>query len=188
MRSFGMVLALGLVVTSVAPLAGQTNQSDRRHGFWLSGGAGYGSARMTCSQCEGGDRSDGVSGFLALGGTLSQHWLLGFESSAWYKNESGVGVTMGTGTLSARYYPSETGGFFLKGGAGLATWIGTDGDRREEHDGFGLLAGLGFDVPVGRSVSLTPTVSYSGGWLGTVDGIDGVQQNVLQLALAITAH
>jgi hypothetical protein len=183
-----MVLALGLLVTSVAPLTGQSNEGPRRHGFWLSGGAGYGSARITCSQCEGGDREDGVSGFLALGGTLSPHWLLGFESSGWYKREGSVGVTIGTGTLSARYYPSETGGFFLKGGAGLAAWIGTDGSRKEEHDGFGLLAGMGFDVPVGRSVSLTPTVSYSGGWLGTVDGIEGVQQNVLQLALAITAH
>src|SRR5262249_31592344 len=116
------------------------------------------------------------------------HWLLGFESDAWVKNQDQVTVTLGTAVAAVRYYPSVTGGFFLKGGVGLAEWSASAGGNRESHDGFGLLAGVGVDLPVGRKVSLTPTVSYAGGWLGTVDGIDGVQQNVLQISLGITAH
>jgi hypothetical protein len=48
--------------------------------------------------------------------------------------------------------------------------------------GFGLLAGLGYDVRVGRNLSITPVANWFRG------GFDGASANVLQFGLGVTSH
>ena len=150
-----------------------------REGFWFNLGLGYGS--LGCEGCGG--RESGVSGGLQLGGTLNRKWLLGGATTGWSKSEGGVTLTVGTLLALVRFYPSERGGFFLEGGLGLGTiHVSVDGFGSESETGGGALLGLGYDIRVGRNVSLTPV------WLGFAARTDNSDANVGQLSLGVTVH
>jgi hypothetical protein len=184
-RSLGLVLALTSALS--VPLAAQRG-TERHHGLWFSGGLGYGSAIVTCGDCVGAKREDGVSGFIAFGGTPNPQLLVGAQSVGWTKSEQGVSVTLGTLAFLAQWYPMREGNFFVKGGAGISGYHASGFGQTDDHYGFGMLGGIGYDLPVSAKLSITPVLSYSAGWLGTVDGLTGVHQNVLQAAVALTAH
>ena len=169
---------------AVAPAAERTLSSPAqekhlRSGFWFNGGLGFGS--LGCRDCNG--REGGLSGGLALGGTLGQKVLLGVGSNGWRKSDAGETLTAGTLTALIRFYPSATGGFFLLGGLGVGSIrLEVDGLGSVTETGFGALLGLGYDIRVGSSVSLTPF------WNGfAVEGSD-LNANVGQLGLGLTVH
>ncbi len=87
-------LALAVITACLAgsALAQQPRprQPKLRHGFWFSGGLGYGS--LGCKDCSG--RTGAVSGNISLGGTLSQKLLLGVSTNGWTKSESGSSLTV----------------------------------------------------------------------------------------------
>ena len=89
----------------------------------------------------------------------------------------------GTLTAAVRFYPSATGGFFMTGGLGLGTVsAGVSGFGSASQTGVAALLGLGYDIPVGRSVSLTPY------WNGFALSYSGGDANVGQIGLGITVH
>jgi len=175
---FRTVLSLATITVSLAGNAlGQ--HPRKRAGFWFSAGLGYGS--LGCQDC--GSREGGPSGNISLGGTLSQKVLLGASSNAWVKSESGTTLTVSTLTAAIRFYPSATGGFFLMGGLGLGTVSASvSGLGSASETGAGALVGLGYDIRVGRNVSLTPY------WNGFAMNSSNDDANVGQLGLAITVH
>ena len=167
-----------LPVETAAPEVEEPNR-HAREGFWLNLGLGYGT--LGCDGC--GSREDGLSGGLQLGGTLSPKWLLGGATTGWTKSEGGVTLTVGTVLALVRFYPSERGGFFLEGGLGLGTiHVSVDGFGSESESGGGALLGLGYDIRVGRNVSLTPA------WLGFAAQTSNSDANVGQLSLGVTVH
>jgi len=92
-------------------------------------------------------------------------------------------VTVSTLTAAIRFYPSATGGFFLIGGLGLGTVsANVSGFGSASETGAGALLGLGYDLRVGRNVSLTPY------WNGFAMNSSSDDANVGQLGLAITVH
>ena len=150
-----------------------------RQGFWFNGGLGFGS--LGCDDCGG--REGSLSGGLALGGTLGPKVLLGGGTTGWTKSEGGVTLTVGTLVALIRFYPSSTGGFFLLGGLGLGTiHAQVDGFGSESETGAGALLGLGYDIRVGRNVSLTPF------WNGFAVRTSDADANVGQLGLGMTLH
>jgi hypothetical protein len=150
-----------------------------REGFWFNAGLGYGS--LGCDGC--GRREGGLSGGIQLGGTLSDKWLLGGATTGWTRSEGGVTLTVGTVLALVRFYPSARGGFFLEGGLGLGTiHASIDGFGSESETGGGALLGLGYDIRVGRNVSLTPV------WLGFAAQTSNSDANVGQLSLGVTIH
>jgi hypothetical protein len=157
-------------------------QSENRHarrGFWFNGGLGYGS--LGCEDCSG--REGGLSGGLAIGGSVSQKVLLGAGSSGWTRSEGGVTLTVGTLVALIRFYPSATGGFFLLGGLGLGTiHADIDGLGSDSETGAGALLGLGYDIRVGDNVSLTPF------WNGFAAETTNADANVGQIGLSVTVH
>ena len=174
-------LALAAITLSLAgsALAQQPRQPLLRHGFWFSGGLGYGS--LGCQDCSG--RTGSVSGNISLGGTLSQRVLLGVSTNGWTKSESGSTLTVGTLTAAIRFYPSPVGGFFLTGGLGLGTVsAGISGLGSGSQTGAAALLGLGYDIAMSRNVSLTPY------WNGFALSYSGGDANVGQIGLAITVH
>ncbi len=191
----------GLVVAGVlfaAPSA-WAGHPQERHGFWIGFGAGYGSASASadCQDC-GGDRESSVSGFLKLGGTLNEHVLLGVESNAWIKDEGdNTTLTLGAVTGTVTVYPQATGGFFLKGGLGTS-YVSSDFTQGSVSAslskwGWAFLVGAGYDIRVGRNISLTPCVNYHYGKPGDLDFGDGdvlpgFKQNVVSFELGITFH
>src|SRR5947207_12113855 len=149
-------LALAVITACLAGSAlaqqPQPRQLPLRHGFWFSGGLGYGS--LGCQDCSG--RTGSLSGNISLGGTLSQKVLLGVSTNGWTKSENGSTLTVGSLTAAIRFYPSPTGGFFLTGGLGLGTVsAGVAGFVSASETGVAALLGLGYDIRVSNSVSLS---------------------------------
>jgi len=148
--------------------------SQTRQGFWFNVGLGFGS--FGCDECVG--RQDGLSGGLSLGTTLNDKWLLGVGTTGWAKTVNGETLTVGTLDVRFRFYPARSSGFFLTGGVGLGTLSFLD----ESEFGVGVILGLGWDIRVGRKVSLTPF--YNG--FAMRNSI--ADANVGQLGLGVTIH
>ena len=159
------------------PTAPQRLQT--REGFWFNGGLGWGSAG--CQGCLG--REGGFSGGLSAGGVVSPRVMLGVGTSGWYKSVDGVTLTGGTFDGRVRFYPAVASGFFLTGGLGLGhISASANGFGSVTEYGVGALFGLGWDIRVGRNVSLTP---FYNGFAVQTSNSDG---NVSQLGLGVTIH
>jgi len=187
-----VVAALGVLVVAVTAALSAQRLHERR-GFWIGVGLGYGSAGFSCDSCSGSGREGALSGYLKIGGTLSSRLLLGGETNGWVRSESGTTEMRGNASVVAYYYLTPAGGLFMKGGAGFSRYAMRGGFVDWTGGGFGLVLGAGYDMRIGRNVSLTPVVNLFGGSLGTVDasgyvGSGGYSHNVVQLALGITSH
>jgi len=148
--------------------------SQAREGFWFNAGLGFGS--LGCDNCI--FRENGLSGGLSLGSTLGDKWLLGVGTTGWAKETDGEMLTVGTLDARFRFYPARSSGFFLTGGVGL----GTVTFLNESEFGVGVVLGVGWDIRVGRNVSLTPF--YNG--FAMRNSI--TDANVGQLGLGVTIH
>lgn len=151
-----------------------------REGFWIGFGLGAGS--LGCDSCDG-ERATGFSGNVKLGGTVNSRVLLGAETNGWYKSEDGVTLNYGNLSAVVYFYPSATGGFYLKGGLGLATAsVDLGGFGSASETGSGAVLGLGYDARVGKNFSLTPYLNFLGG------SFSGGTVNVTQFGLGFTWH
>jgi hypothetical protein len=177
-RTFTLVaLGLALVLASAGDVAAQGHPHERQ-GFWVNGGLGYGSLGI-----EGfSEREDGLSGNLALGGTISPRFLLGAGTTGWTKEVDGIRVNFGTLLLLGRFYPNAEGGFFLNLGLGAGQVSLTEGNSTWSESGGGAVLGLGYDVRVGPNWSLTPFVN------GIGFDIDGDRADVFQFGLGVSFH
>ena len=184
--------------------------AQERDGLWLGAGVVVGAAALRCDTCEDGrDISGGLS--IRAGWTANERLLIGgeFNGIAMFGSanltlaaalrEEDVPVTfflynvLGTVTL----YPKASWGFFLKGGAGLS---GAEIDvdlvgsafTAELGNGLGLLAGAGYDIRVGRRISVAPAVNFSYSRLGTVEGLSSERlkwkHNVVDFTVGVTFH
>ena len=93
-------------------------------GFYLGFGVAYGSESDNCSgsNCDGGSwtATQGGSAYFGLGGTVGQHWRLGFELDGWTKSEASQRQSLAFFNLMATFYPTRSSGFWIKAGAGIA--------------------------------------------------------------------
>jgi hypothetical protein len=121
---------------------------------------------------------NGGSGNLSLGATLTPKWLVGVGTTGFTRTVDGETLTAGSLDARFRWYPSLYNGFFLTFGGGLGH-VSLNGDRTI---GGAAVFGLGYDIRVGRSVSLTPY--YNG--VGMAN--DGGDLNFNQLGLGVTIH
>ncbi len=185
-----------LLVALALPATAWAQRPQTREGFWISFGPGGGSASFDCDQC--GTFPDALKGagptfHIRLGGTSSPQLLLGGEITGWAKDDSGIssGAAMLAGV--AYYYPSVTGGAFVKGGIGFTAYSSDDRVDETTSAGFGILLGAGYDIRVARNFSLTPvmTLTYGGfgDWkLNRATIADNFRQAVIDLALGFTFH
>jgi hypothetical protein len=172
---------LTLATLSLAtPAAAQHAQT--RQGFWGGVGAGWGSMGLSCDGCDGLDRTGSYTGYLALGGTIRPNVLVGAEFNGWTKSEDGATVRLANASAAAYWYPMVQSGLFLKAGAGYSRLSADDGIVSVSDDGFGVLAGMGYDVRVARTTSITPVFNYFRG------GFEGGSADVFQLGLGVTFH
>jgi len=177
LRAIGFTAFFAILLASSA----SAQRAQTRQGFWIGGGMGYGSMGLGCSGCAGVGRTGGLSGYAKLGGTLRPNILLGVEMNGWTKNEGAATITMGNFSGAAYWYPMATQGLFIKGGAGYSVLAVDDGFSSANDSGFGLLGGVGYDIRVGRNLSITPVANYFRG------GFDGGSANVLQLGMGVTS-
>jgi hypothetical protein len=179
----GLVLATLALVVGALPAHSQAARPQTRQGFWFGFGLGYGS--ICGEDCD--DRAGSGSGYLKLGGSVSQKVLIGFEANTWIKSEDDVTVSQTNGSGVIYFYPSATGGFHLKAGIGfvnarVALDLGNGTTISSNETGGGGLLGLGYDIRVGRNISLVPFLNFLGGKYN-----DG-ETNFYQIGLGLTVH
>ncbi len=163
---------------------------SRRQGFWLSLGLGVGQESFDARDGLGwSDGTTGGVGAIKLGGTVSRSLLLGVEAQAWAKefNYAGYDRALGSVMGIAQWYPAPRSDFWLRGGLGWAV------DQLDEHPssnvtisttkhGTAWAVGLGYDVPVGRKISLTPNLDFVG------QHYDTHSERIVTLGLGVTFH
>jgi hypothetical protein len=160
--------------SSEAVVSARSGSAQLRNGFWFSVGLGGGDC---------GQRTNGLSGGLGLGGTISQHVLLGAFTSGWYKEENGASVNASVLVAGIRYYPSVTNGFFMLAGLGVgALAASADGIGSASETGSGAILGLGWDIRIAPNVSLTPF------WNGIGISVSDGDANYGQIGLGFTIH
>lgn len=137
---------------AIQPVQAPGRQPLLRDGYWFSAGMGLG--QLSCDSCDG--YANGFSGGVSFGGMFNGHVGLGGGTTGWYRSEDGAAVTAGTFDLRVRVYPSLYDGFFVNGGIGFGSIGVSVGRLTVTETGFGLMYGVGWDVRVGRIVSVTP--------------------------------
>ena len=188
MRAVARVLVSLTVFTCLAATTVWAQHPQARQGFWIGFGFGYGSAHATCSGC-GSASEGGATGFLKLGGTLSPKVLLGGAVNAWSKSSGGATETLGNVTASVFYYPAPASGFFLTGGLGFSDYnLNPSGFATTSSTGWGFTAGAGYDIRVGRMISLTPVADFTYGGGLSPGGATGWKQTVIDFGLGVTFH
>lgn len=173
LRSTLLLAVLGGLVLQSAEAQGgrrglvEVKPRGLRHGFWLSGGMGYGQESYRFGN-EAFSEELGKPVFsLRLGGTPDEHLRLGGELSSWvnpYTDDEGFDITetLNAVSLVGQFYPIRTAGLFLKGGVGIgATAASVAGGNTTTETGFMVQYGAGYDIRLGRSLALTPTVELA---------------------------
>ena len=183
------VLLAGLCA---AASAARAQYPQRRDGFWIGFGLGYGTATVSCDNCNFGPRTGGVTAFLKLGGAPSRNLLIGGAINGWAHSDGSATETVTNATASIYLYPRRRSGFFVTGGLGVSNYH-VNSDPSWDGTGWGFTAGAGYDLRFGRDVSLTPVVNYIYGALGDFDvpGLGtrtGWKQNVIDVGLGLTFH
>jgi len=101
---------------------------------------------------------------------------------------------MGNVPGSSYYYPFPAAGLFPPGGLGFSSY-NVNTSPSVDGTGWVFTAGLGYDIRVGRNVSLTPVANFVYGGVGdlSVSGggppfATGWKQNVVDFGLGVTFH
>ena len=185
-------IARALVLVALVSLAASAQHAQTREGFSISFGIGGGSAGVSCDGC-GTDRENGLSGYLRLGGYVRPTLLVAGETNGFTKNVDGVDVVASFVSAVVQWYPQVASGFYLKGGAGIATGSLDDGVDELAATGMGITLGTGYEWRVTRNFSLTPYVNYlrSVGAEAKFNGVGlggNLNVDVFQFGLGFTWH
>jgi Outer membrane protein beta-barrel domain len=171
-----LVLILALIALAPASVAAQS-------GFWWSVGGGAGRNRVSCETCEEIKGYWGASGFVRAGGDVSPHVKVGGELHFWQASiEESDAYVRGIQAV-VHWYPSTSGGFFGQVGLGLSRIrnsfdVGGETVRAAEV-GLNVSAGVGWDIPVGKGIYLTPRVASVVVPVATIDTPAGPLENVV---------
>lgn len=183
---------LVLIGLTVFPAVASAQIPQTRSGFGISFGIGAGSGAADCDGCDG-DRETGLSGYLRLGGYVRPHVFIGFESNGYTKTVDGFDITGGFYQGVVQWYPTPETGLYLKGGAGLMSYLETDGVDEITVSALGLGLGIGYDARLGRNFSLTPFANllFSGKGEAKVNSFNSgfdASFNLLQFGVGFTWH
>jgi len=156
--------------------AAEPDRSENPWSHWYIGsgiGPGFGAKYKLNGRSFSFD--DGLQGatdkspLLALnvvnaGIALSPNLLFGFSGSLVAKTGKIAGndaqLQINNYFAALTWFPAEKG-FFLRGGAGLSNIFIDTGVSSDRVNGFGILVGAGFAIPVARRHNITFTVDYS---------------------------
>lgn len=174
------VASLVLLSTMVTLSSAQDTDSGReRRGAWVSAGLGTGS--FSCDDCPGSVSA--LAGSVGAGVALSKTVAVGLMLNGWSKEESGATLSMGTAVIGIRAHPWARRGFFVQAGLGVGRIRGEDGGIIEfSQNGGSALLGIGYDIRLSRTVSLTP---FYQGFATVTDNLDGT---VGMLGIGLTVH
>lgn len=155
-----------LTTLAAAALAAQRPSRPHRGGLWGEIGFGPGLVRVACAGCTNVVSANGPTSFLRIGGTASDHVLIGFEAFAQLDTAFNFSLDVKTSTAETvtamviiLWYPGRRGLFF-KGGMGVAGGQYTIPTSPTQADtstgaGIGLSFGTGWDWSISRKFAIT---------------------------------
>ena len=160
-------------------------------GMWYGFSVGWGWSRVGCDVCRG-DLVGGATGMLRGGITQSRALDLGLEVNGWHQNYEGVTRWHGTLSLMAYYYPGPIRRLSLAGGLGMTLYRASDVEDAFTSTSFGPQFGVGYEVPVGRGLTLTPQLDVVMGGIGDLqfngEGLGSGNLQLLKLGVGLTWH
>lgn len=179
-----------------------------RQGSWFGFGLGAGAASLHCQICQGDQRTQGTTGYIRAGITLSPTFLVGAEINAWYRTGSAGVQRVAALTGNAYWYPNVRHGYYFKFGFGLTNYRQSQDDpnNRDETDrliasGFTTHVGTGYEVRVNPRMSIVPYLNLmaSAGSTLSAETDDGtrLQRNrlakdvnvlLVQIGIGLTWH
>ena len=199
-RSTLVALLLGAVT---APLMAQDiraiSSGPQRAGFWWGLGLGGGRADVKCDGCPNVDPETFPMLHVSLGGTLSPSLTLGVQfgggqKSGAFQNFSSTDVAVGDANVSLYWYPMSSGNLWLQGGLTGVFFEAKNGSSKLSSIGGGLTAGVGYDLRMGRNMSITPSLRGAWGGKGKLKDQNGNsadvnwQTNFVETGVAILWH
>lgn len=198
MRARHEVTLMVLLLAAGSPLAAQrpgTDEPGPRHGFWVATGLGAGREAEQCDGCAASGRQTGTVVHLAAGTTLTPDLRIGVDLTAWSRTLQGAGDQYdGTLTAVVLYSPPGTGGLRLKLGAGLSG-MAVEPASFVPASGFGIggLAGVAYELPLGRRVTIAPEITWFAGRPGDLKQggtttVTGTRFDVIAVGMDVTFH
>jgi hypothetical protein len=160
-----LLLTLGATMASGA-LGAQTAGRPHRSGLWGEFAFGPGIVRVACSECTDVIGSNGATSHLRIGGTVSDHVLIGAELFSLLDKTFDFSLNVhtqtaetGTAAIVVLWYPGRRGLYF-KGGVGAAVGQYTIPTSPTQADtstgaGMGLTFGAGWDWSISRKLAVT---------------------------------
>ena len=113
---------------------------------------------------------------------MNDRVLVGGGTTGFYRRVDGATLTAGTYDFRIRFYPARRSGFFVNGGFGLGQITVHDTFDSNTEFGVGAMVGVGWDVRVGKNVSLSPF------WNGSGLSTKSLNANFGQFGLGVTIH
>jgi len=156
-------------VLLTVPASAQRPPRPHRGGLWGEFGFGAGLVRVACSTCAEAVSANGATSYFRIGGTVSDHVLIGFEvfsqldrGFAFSPQDSTTSAETSTLTLIIVWFPGRHGLFF-KGGVGAAVRLslptGASQADTSTGAGMGLTFGAGWDLAISRKFAITANVA-----------------------------
>lgn len=192
LRGTTLLVGLSLCGAIGVPLAAQRAprgltevRSGERSGFWL--GLGLGAGGESFDLRDGLGYSDVLyrpTVSLRLGGTVTPAVRLGGEVLSWINDRGRTVETLSSVLFIGQLYPAGRSGLYLKGGLGVGrNEVKVDGLDAGDT-GFAGLLGLGYELPIGRRVFLTPAVDVVQHWYSDRGG-PGYRERMLNFGLGV---
>jgi Outer membrane protein beta-barrel domain len=172
------LLALLLALLAIAP-----GSAGAQSGFSWAVGGGAARNRVDCETCAEIKHYWGVSGFVRAGEAVSKHVTVGGELHFWQADIEGNDAYLRGIQGLVQWYPSSSGGLFGQVGLGLSRIrnsfeVGGETVRGAEI-GLNVSAGVGWDVPLGKGIYLTPRAASVVVPVATIDSPAGPLDNVV---------
>jgi hypothetical protein len=145
---------------------GPEDNPNRRSGPWAAIGLGGGAESFNTYNGFGWSHDQwGGVGYIKAGLALGQTLSVGGEGTIWLTDYADHRRTLGSIMIIGQLYPVPRGGFFLKGGGGwtrdvLRQYFVSGPSTQFSQDGWGVVAGLGYDIRIAPNSSITPTVDF----------------------------
>jgi hypothetical protein len=148
------------VLVLLAGGGGLSAQRPHRSGLWGELAPGVGYVRLACAGCPDVETASGVTSHFRIGGTVSQHVVMGVEAFSMIDRpfgtttEDSTSAESGTFAVIVMWFPGKSGLFF-KGGVGTSYGEFVIAADTSRGNGLGLTFGMGWDFPISRKFAIT---------------------------------
>jgi hypothetical protein len=160
MRPARAAVTLAFAGGALALATADASAQNRRDGQWLAVGLGGGFDQVACGVCAG-NPEPGIAGFVRFGGTIGERLLLGGEFNGWTRDADDTRQLLGSLSAIALFYAGPEARFHVKAGLGAVGYRASeDGDALSALS-FGVTSGIGYDLPINETLSLTPFASLT---------------------------